>query len=86
MRQCWAFSKDGVRCEQEAGHDGNHSVTHEWDDLQCATPGEFDITTPEPVYPAPPVKVGGVTKCVVCSHVMHDGECISCECRTGVAE
>ena len=80
--RCHAFSKQGERCELIAGHDDNHAISKSWSNSECWTP--VDISTPEPVYPAPPRAEGKPAECIVCDHVMHDLECISCECRAGV--
>jgi hypothetical protein len=55
IRQCWAFHRDGARCEHPAGHPGDHAVQKTWNDLQCATPGEFG--EPERSAPGTPVTV-----------------------------
>ena len=83
IRQCWAFHKYGSRCEHPAGHAGKHMVSKEWDDLDCATPGEFES------QPAPPVTEKSVTvpvlqeapnKCVACGHAHRNGQC-KCGCH-----
>ena len=82
IRQCWAFHRDGMRCEHPAGHAGDHVVAKTWNDLQCATPGEFEapakpvpLLVPE-VVPEPVV----VTKCIACSHAHKSGVC-KCGCH-----
>lgn len=52
IRQCWAFHRDGARCEHPAGHPGDHIVMKTWTDLECATPGEFS-DTPKPIRSNP---------------------------------
>ena len=70
IRQCWAFHRDGMRCEHPAGHPGDHVVQKTWTDLECATPGEFGespiiatvstaslreaLAAPAPSIPIPP--------------------------------
>ena len=89
IRQCWAFHYEGLRCEHPAGHAGDHMVAKTWNDLQCATPGEF--TLPEPAtlvtntsqsldIPMPePMPVVAPTNCVACGHKHKAGEC-KCGC------
>ena len=84
IRQCWAFHRDGMRCEHPAGHAGDHMVAKTWNDLQCATPGEFE---PAQGFPVPavaavvvPKGVEVVTKCVACSHAHKSGVC-KCGCH-----
>jgi hypothetical protein len=85
IRQCWAFHKHGSRCEHPAGHPGKHVVSKEWDDLDCATPGEFEsqpatlvteksVTEPQPVLQEKPLK------CVACNHAHRNAEC-KCGCH-----
>lgn len=85
IRQCWAFHRDGMRCEHPAGHAGDHAVQKTWTDLQCATPGEFE-PTPHKVQPALSVTDMSAapvptppTKCAACMHAHRDGEC-KCGC------
>lgn len=85
IKQCWAFHRDGARCEHPAGHSGDHAVQKTWNDLQCATPGEFEVVersapaTPVTVPVAAPVEVATSTKCVACSHNHKGGTC-RCGC------
>lgn len=81
VRRCWAFHRDGARCEHPAGHPGNHVVSKEWTDAECATPGEpvqnlvrVPIAPQEPPTQAPP------TKCVACQH-HHKGGACKCGCH-----
>jgi len=37
-KQCYAYSKEGDRCEKKPGHAGDHSVTLTWDDADCYDP------------------------------------------------
>ena len=80
VRQCWAFHRDGMRCEHPAGHPGDHVVQKTWNDLQCATPGEFEITPP-PAAPIPPPPVAEEdVKCIACGHKHRSGTC-KCGCH-----
>lgn len=38
MARCWALSQKQVRCEAEAGHEGNHLSKVTWDDDHCYDP------------------------------------------------
>ncbi len=80
IKQCWAFHRDGARCEHPAGHSGDHAVQKTWNDLQCATPGEFG-DQPKPVVVTAPVVQAPVeiTSCVACQHKHKGGEC-RCGC------
>jgi len=90
IKQCWAFHRDGARCEHPAGHAGDHMVEKSWNDLQCATPGEFHVK-PEPatsnhiqvsdtVEPTIVMPVIVKPSCVACGHKHRDGEC-RCGCH-----
>ena len=85
IKQCWAFHKDGARCEHPAGHNGDHVVEKTWKDIDCATPGEFtsqpaplvtekSVTVPEPVLQEKTIK------CIACSHAHRNAEC-KCGCH-----
>ena len=74
IRRCWAFHRDGMRCEHPAGHPGDHAVQRTWDDSDCAIPGQPQ----PPKTPAPLVEVA--VKCVACGHQHKGGEC-KCGCR-----
>jgi hypothetical protein len=78
IRQCWAFHRDGARCEHPAGHPGDHAVQKTWTDLECATPGEFEPAPPV-VAPVIPPLVQKVVSCVACQHKHKDGPC-KCGC------
>ena len=83
IRQCWAFHKHGSRCEHPAGHPGNHIVSKEWDDLDCATPGEFESEPGayEKTRVAAPIETHERTiKCIACSHAHRNAEC-KCGCH-----
>lgn len=85
IRQCWAFHRDGARCEHPAGHPGNHMTSQSWTDLECATPGEFDIpehSAPATLVTVPvpaPTESAPSTKCVACQHSHKGGTC-RCGC------
>ena len=86
IRQCWAFHYDGFRCEHPAGHTGDHIVTKTWNDLECATPGEFTpahaalVTDIVHAIPMPePEAAVVVAGCVACGHKHRSSEC-KCGC------
>jgi hypothetical protein len=84
IKQCWAFHRDGARCEHPAGHPGEHAVQKTWNDLQCATPGEFGepATSKTGISEAPPVlpkEPEPAANCVACSHKHKGGTC-RCGC------
>lgn len=92
IKQCWAFHRDGDRCEHPAGHPGDHTTSTSWTDIECATPGEFgqpataktgilDGTefisqTPEKTEELVSVPI---TNCVACNH-KHKGGACRCGC------
>lgn len=83
VRRCWAFHRDGARCEHPAGHPGNHVVSKEWTDAECATPGEpVQNLVRVPVIPeeAPPPPPPAPVKCVACQH-QHKGGACKCGCH-----
>lgn len=83
IRTCWAFNREGQRCEHPAGHPGNHVITAEWTDDECFSPIKHqlpDISTPVPVHPAPPVLESQPVKCVACNHQHKSGPC-KCGCH-----
>lgn len=51
MPQCWAFSRQGVRCEGEAGHEGAHLVTLTWPDEECWEPTLVEMAGPSKTLP-----------------------------------
>jgi hypothetical protein len=91
IKQCWAFHRDGARCEHPAGHPGDHTTSTSWTDLECATPGEFEVverSAPATLVRVPLVeheehdvsaKPEVVTKCVACGH-KHKGGACRCGC------
>lgn len=50
---CWAYNRQRQRCDQEAGHEGNHSVSTTWTDDEC-----FDPTI---ILPSPPATTGVIS-------------------------
>lgn len=80
VRRCWAFHRDGARCEHPAGHPGNHVVSKEWTDAECAMPGEANVVQiPVPAPAQPKLEVVEV-KCVACQH-KHKGGACKCGCH-----
>ena len=93
--KCFAFNQNGMRCMQQAGHDGNHAIVSEWTDEESWTPdrGTGGVTTATITGPVVehlvsiPAPSG---KCVICDHKMHDGMCTGmdgefpCDCANGV--
>lgn len=80
IRQCWAYNRDGIRCEHPAGHPGKHVVTAEWGDDECFTPGtpKPPIAAPIPAA-APLVATSQPEKCIACQHAHKAGPC-KCGC------
>lgn len=85
IRQCWAYNKDGQRCDHPAGHPGNHVVMKEWTDDECYSPIKHQlptvVTTTMPSTAT--VSVNTVDpeniKCVGCGHQHKSGPC-KCGC------
>jgi hypothetical protein len=84
IRQCWAHSEDGARCEHPAGHPGNHMISKEWADDECFSPIKHQLPAPElsktgmsaaPIPNPEPL----VEKCAACSHSHKSGAC-KCGC------
>lgn len=98
--RCHAYSKGGQRCEQLAGHDGNHALVTEWTDEECWTPGDAPVIPPTVVHIGREEMTEHLVdipkpsgKCVICGHKMHDRMCGSpdadgfdCNCSAGVEE
>lgn len=88
MSRCFAYSKKGERCEQEAGHDGLHTVSVSWSDEDVWTP----LATTMPPGVPPLVIKTGPRKCVICEHPWHgdskcgvaEGDGFECECSVAV--
>ena len=80
IRQCWAFNRDGVRCEHPAGHPGKHVVMSEWDDSECFAPIRHQLPEPKQLTPTLTETVTTQpTKCIACGHQHKGGEC-KCGC------
>lgn len=84
VRQCWAYNKEGQRCDHPAGHPGNHVIMAEWTDEECFSPIQHQLpkqavqSKPEP--PMTPISPKPeVTNCVACQHKHRGGEC-KCGC------
>jgi hypothetical protein len=88
MSGCYAFNREGLRCDGEGGHDGLHTLTIEWDDDDIWTPG----AGPTPLRaeevaalgPVPTFGEGTPGRCLLCNHRMHGGECERCDCKAGI--
>ena len=93
IRQCWAFHRDGVRCEHPAGHPGDHVVMKTWTDSECATPtnplqeviaAPLSTAVAPPSIPLPPPPdPDDADKCVACQHRHKGGPC-KCGCYSFV--
>jgi hypothetical protein len=79
IKQCWAFHRDGTRCEHPAGHSGDHMIEKTWTDSECSIPGETKSQPVIPVLPKPPTEQSN--KCVACGHAHKSAEC-KCGCHT----
>jgi hypothetical protein len=98
MARCWAFNKDGQRCEEEAGHSELHEIRFEWSDEECFSPILHQLPpalTPEVFASYPDIADldSPVARCLVCDHAMHKGACSApdgteagCTCRNGVSD
>ena len=90
MSRCWAINAHSlVRCDQDAGHNGNHSIITDWTDDECwdgpGSPVQLTaIAIPDPEIPSPPAPhvheepIAGV--CFVCKHAHRGGPC-KCGCE-----
>ncbi len=95
---CWAFNKQGNRCDAEGGHEGPHTLTIEWYDDDVWTPdlasgipqmgiadGHLGAVEEENLGPVPsygPDADNG--RCMICNHAMHVMECERCDCKAGI--
>lgn len=85
VRQCWAYSADGVRCEHPAAHPGNHVVTREWADEECFEPIKINKTAVAVAQPAePPAAIEPKPNCVACGH-NHVNKVCKCGCYEHIA-
>lgn len=91
--RCWAHSKVGGRCDQDAAHDGLHSVTVSWDEDECLDPAQmvYAAVLPVPYRQDIPIDAPEAAQeprtapqryCVACEHPWHEVD--GCEGR-GVA-
>ena len=89
--RCFAYSMSGQRCEQLAGHEGNHAVVTEWRDDECFVPGGGHVPAapaarPDPTLGQddPPDEMSA--ECLICDHPMHRGMCREqdCDCKNGL--
>lgn len=46
--RCWSYSLEGSRCEEDAGHAGEHAVRLSWTDEQAWTPAKGPLGAPGP--------------------------------------
>jgi len=85
IKQCWAFHKDGTRCDMPAGHPGNHAVERTWTDAECHAPNAHPLPpapVATPAYVPPPPAPPANDKCVACQHKHRGRECPgACECK-----
>ena len=84
MKGCFAYNRDGLRCDGEGGHDGPHTLTIEWDDDDVWTP-ETPPTAPALAVVPPPMQHPVLSvNCDLCEHPWHDGPCPACDCRQAI--
>lgn len=82
-KQCWAYDTSDHRCERNASHAGNHSITYTWTDEECSAPVlRYATPEPKPETTQTPIK-SIVTKCAACLHQHKDGAC-KCGCYTQI--
>lgn len=85
--RCWAFNKDGVRCELEPGHSKPHTMSVTWTDEECYSPIKHQL----PVVTTTTLPTSGVVTvnetapsepppCVACGHRHKAGVC-KCGCH-----
>lgn len=92
MTRCWALSEKFGRCEKNAGHDGEHSVTWTWDDDACwlpsmTTTGAADVPIVHVSIDDEPIAKDRCYTCG-CSEAAHGGIGDMCEkhqCKTFLA-
>ena len=96
MSQCHARSAQPPysRCEQDAGHDGDHSISLSWSDEECFDPASIIVAVGGPVLPPATWRGGSITDDHGDIHVLNadigrldaaleeidDGMCFSCGC------
>ena len=81
--RCWAFSKEGKRCDLNGGHIVNHVTATEWSDEECYDPAQM-VFVPvldvpyldeQPTMPPEAAQDGPGAPgplCVVCDHPPHE--------------
>jgi len=87
--QCWAYNKSGVRCEEVAGHPGDHTMSVRWTDEECFSPIVHQLPEPkrsmytDPGWDEPEAADAA---CLVCDHPMHKRMCPidTCDCKAGI--
>jgi hypothetical protein len=85
IRQCWAYNKEGQRCDHPAGHPNNHVVMKEWGDDECYSPiihqlpAQATAVKENAPIPLPEPLVHEPLKCVGCGHQHKGGPC-KCGC------
>ena len=81
--RCWAFSRDGKRCDLNGGHIVNHVTATEWSDEECYDPAQMVFV---PVLDVPYLdeqprdasetaqkpRTAPQRYCVVCEHPWHE--------------
>jgi len=79
VSQCWSHSKQKQRCEQDAGHEGDHTITYAWMDGDSYDP---IVDIPVPFVPA---TMGGSVHTVNTLEPASGGagRCFSCNCTEG---
>jgi hypothetical protein len=81
-KQCWAYDTANHRCEKNASHTGNHSITYSWTDDECSAP--FVVAKPETQPDIKQTMIKDIiTKCTACLHQHKDGAC-KCGCYTQI--
>ena len=81
MNQCWAYDQRQRRCEQDAGHEGDHAIIIAWDDSECYKP-EIAVrpvaVSRETLEPATKEEKKPAA-CAACQHRHKGGPC-KCGC------
>lgn len=98
MSQCHALNAQPpyARCEEEAGHDGEHRISLAWSDEECFDPSQMVVTVSAPVRPTGLSWGSSITDDHGDIQIMNvgtdlqrldaaleevgDGECFSCGC------
>ena len=81
MSQCWAYDQRQRRCEQDAGHEGDHAIIIAWNDEECYKP-EVAVrpvaVSRETLEPAAKEEKKPAA-CAACQH-RHKGGACKCGC------